>query len=155
MTRPVPPDPAPEHGSNQAPDSAGPDEDLLAEAAETFAILASPVRLHLLWLLARHPSDVTTLAETVGASTALVSQHLAKVRLADLVSARRKGKRQIYLLDDPHIVALVHQALDHHSELQAQAGRVEAQVGGQLRGARRLPRQPIRDPRPDCGDENP
>ena len=78
-----------------------PDEEVLAEAAETFAILASPVRLHLLWLLARQPSDVTTLAEAVGVSTALVSQHLAKLRLADLVSARRKGKRQIYLLDDP------------------------------------------------------
>jgi DNA-binding transcriptional ArsR family regulator len=85
-------------------------------------MLASPVRLQLLWLLARRPADVGTLAEAVGASTAVVSQHLAKLRLADLVSARRKGKRQVYALDDPHIVTLVDQALDHHLQLRL-AGR--------------------------------
>jgi DNA-binding transcriptional ArsR family regulator len=48
----------------------------------------------------------------------MVSQHLAKLRLADLVSARRVGKRQIYVVDDPHVVALVQQALDHHADLR-------------------------------------
>jgi DNA-binding transcriptional ArsR family regulator len=81
-------------------------------------MLASPTRLLLLWLLARGGMDVGSLARAVDGSVAMVSQHLAKLRLADLVSARRVGKRQVYVVDDSHVVALVRQVLDHHAELQ-------------------------------------
>ncbi|MDA8440183.1 MAG: metalloregulator ArsR/SmtB family transcription factor [Propionibacterium sp.] len=106
--------------SDQAepPDTTGPDDELLDEAAETFAILASPVRLQLLWHLARQPHDVSTLADLVDASVPAISQHLAKLRLADLVTANRDGKRQVYSLDDPHIATLVEQAIDHHRQLR-------------------------------------
>jgi len=97
---------------------APPDVDLFHEAAETFSLLASPIRLQLLWLLARGEQDVGSLAEAVGGSIAMVSQHLAKLRLSDLVSARRDGKRQIYVVDDPHVVTLIDQALDHHRDLR-------------------------------------
>ena len=86
------------------------------EAAEIFALLAAPHRVRLLWLLARGEHDVTSLAEQVSASVATVSQHLAKLRLADLVTARREGRRQLYRVDDPHVVALVNQAVDHAAE---------------------------------------
>jgi DNA-binding transcriptional ArsR family regulator len=102
------------------------DGELLAEAAETFAMLSSPIRLHLLWLLAQGSKDVGTLAEAVGASVATVSQHLAKLRLSDLVTARRQGKHQMYAVDDPHVVTLVQQALDHHADLQSRARRLRA-----------------------------
>jgi DNA-binding transcriptional ArsR family regulator len=91
-----------------------PDPDVLHEAAETFAMLASPTRLHLLWLLSHGEYDVGSLAEAVHGSDAMVSQHLAKLRLADLVTARRHGKRQIYVVDDDHVISLIEQALDHH-----------------------------------------
>lgn len=94
------------------------DDWLLQETADTFAMLASPSRVHLLYLLSRGEQDVSTLAEALGASVAMVSQHLAKLRLAGLVTARRDGKRQLYTLDDPHVVALVHQGLDHHDQLR-------------------------------------
>ncbi len=93
-----------------------PDERLLNDAAETFAMLASPTRLHLLWLLARRPYDVGSLAEAVDTSDTAVSQHLAKLRMADLVTKRRKGKRQIYVVDDEHVSFLVDQALEHHAK---------------------------------------
>ena len=105
-------------GSDPPPEPVAPDAVLLGEAAETFTMLASPTRLHLLWLLARGSMDVGSLAQAVNGSVAMVSQHLAKLRLADLVSARRVGKRQIYVVDDPHVVALVQQALDHHADLR-------------------------------------
>jgi DNA-binding transcriptional ArsR family regulator len=92
-----------------------PDAEMLHEAAETFSMLASPTRLHLLWLLSRREHDVGSLADAVQASDALVSQHLSKLRLADLVSARRQGKRQIYVVDDDHVVSLIEQAFDHHA----------------------------------------
>ena len=91
------------------------------DAADTFALLASSQRLHLLWLLARQERDVSTLADLLGASVPLVSQHLAKLRLAGLVSARRVGKRQLYTVDDPHVVSLVNQAIDHHEDLRLRA----------------------------------
>ena len=64
--------------------------------------------------------DVGSLADAVAGSTAMVSQHLAKLRLADVVSAHRDGKRQIYVVDDPHIATLIEQALDHHAQLRDQ-----------------------------------
>lgn len=104
--------------SQAAPAAAVPPaERVLDDAAATFAMLASPIRLHVLWLLSQEPKDVGTLAEAVGSSVATVSQHLAKMKLADLVTSRRDGKRQVYRVDDPHIVTLVYQVLDHHAEL--------------------------------------
>jgi DNA-binding transcriptional ArsR family regulator len=92
--------------------------DLLQDAATTFGMLSAPVRLHILWLLATGERDVTTLADQVGQSVAAVSHHLGKLKLAGLVHARRDGKRQIYLVDDPRVVELVQLALSqsdaHH-----------------------------------------
>jgi DNA-binding transcriptional ArsR family regulator len=56
---------------------------------------------------------VGTLAERTGASMAAVSQHLAKLRLAGVVTARREGRHQIYAVDDPHMLAVVEQIFDH------------------------------------------
>ena len=89
-----------------------------AEAAETFGLLAAPTRVRILWLLANREQDVTSLAEAVDASVAAVSQHLAKLKLADLVTARTEGRRQIYRIEDPHILTLVTQAVEHHAELR-------------------------------------
>lgn len=89
-----------------------------AEAAETFALLATPTRVRLLWLLAQGEHDVGSLAQAVDATVPTVSQHLAKLRLADLVTARADGRRQIYRVEDPHIVRLVEQAVEHHAELR-------------------------------------
>lgn len=89
-----------------------------AVAAEMFGLLATPTRVRLLWELAREEHPVTSLAEITGASVPAVSQHLAKLRLAGLVSARAEGRRQIYRVEDPHIVALVLQAVDHHADLR-------------------------------------
>jgi DNA-binding transcriptional ArsR family regulator len=85
----------------------------LRAAADTFALLSTPTRLHLAWLLARHEYDVGTLAEQTGATVAAVSQHLAKLRIAGLVTARREGRRQIYAVEDPHVLTLVAQIFAH------------------------------------------
>ena len=85
----------------------------LAAAAGTLALLVAPVRLHLLWLATNGEYDVGTLAERVGVSLTTASQHLAKLRLAGLITARREGRRHIYVVDDPHVLTLVDQILDH------------------------------------------
>ncbi|TAM81792.1 MAG: ArsR family transcriptional regulator [Jatrophihabitans sp.] len=94
------------------------------EAADTFALLAAPTRVRLLWLLAQHELDVSSLAEAVDATVPTVSQHLAKLRLADLVTARAEGRRQIYRVEDRHIVELVTQAVHHHAEIRSRGTRL-------------------------------
>ncbi|MEV0800945.1 metalloregulator ArsR/SmtB family transcription factor [Kribbella sp. NPDC050281] len=85
----------------------------LHAAARTLGLLVAPVRLHLVWLATNGEYDVGTLADRAGVSITTASQHLAKLRLAGLISLRREGRRHIYTVDDPHIVALVDQILAH------------------------------------------
>lgn len=85
----------------------------LSSAASTFGLLSSPARLHVMWLAAQGGYDVTTLAERAGINIATMSQHLTKLRLAGLVSARKEGRHHIYTVDDPHIVALLAQIFAH------------------------------------------
>lgn len=103
MTEPTPPTLPPDE----------PTRPQLRSAAATFALLAAPTRLHVVWLLARHEYDVGTLAEQIGTTVAAVSQHLAKLRLAGLVTARRDGRHQIYAVEDPHVLTLVEQIFEH------------------------------------------
>lgn len=85
----------------------------LTAAAETFALLASPVRLHLMWLITHGSYDVSTLATHAGTSIATTSQHLAKLRLAGLITAHRNGRRTLYVAEDPHVITLIGQIFDH------------------------------------------
>ncbi|MEU2233336.1 ArsR/SmtB family transcription factor [Streptomyces vietnamensis] len=85
----------------------------LLAAAGVFALLADATRLHLVWLLARGESDVTALAEAVGAARPAVSQHLAKLRLGGLVESRKEGRRVVYSLPDGHLKRLVVEAISH------------------------------------------
>jgi DNA-binding transcriptional ArsR family regulator len=89
------------------------------QASDTFAQLASPVRVRLLWLLSEQACDVGHLAAQLGVSVATASHHLGRMRLAGLVSARSEGRRQVYSLDDPHVVSLVTEAVDHHADLRS------------------------------------
>ena len=85
----------------------------LDSAASTFALLSNSARLHVLWLAAQDSHDVTALAERTGLGVATMSQHLTKLRLAGLISARREGRRHIYSVDDPHILTLLQQIFAH------------------------------------------
>ncbi|MDT3442595.1 MULTISPECIES: metalloregulator ArsR/SmtB family transcription factor [unclassified Pseudofrankia] len=112
----------PHDRSAQPPSDALP-LDLLQDTAATFGLLSATVRLHIVWLLAAGERDVGTLADEVGQSVATVSHHLAKLRLAGLVRARREGKRQVYLVDDPHVVEIVQRAVRHHDDLRDSPAR--------------------------------
>ena len=57
------------------------------------------------------------LAATVGVARPSVSQHLAKLKLAGLVTMRRDGRRVVYTARGGHVRRLVTevlQAADHH-----------------------------------------
>ncbi|MFI9293083.1 winged helix-turn-helix transcriptional regulator [Streptomyces gardneri] len=83
----------------------------LAAAAEVFALLSDPTRLHLLWLLTHGEADVSALTEACGAARPAVSQHLAKLRLGGLVQSRKDGRRVVYAMPDGHLKRLVVEAI--------------------------------------------
>jgi DNA-binding transcriptional ArsR family regulator len=80
-------------------------------AVTALRMLADGTRLRLLWLLREGEQDVTALAAAVGAARPAVSQHLAKLLLAGLVSSRREGRRVLYRARGGHVRRLVTEAL--------------------------------------------
>ncbi|MET7514723.1 metalloregulator ArsR/SmtB family transcription factor [Streptomyces sp. NPDC005480] len=104
---------SPAHGAHPQ----DPSGEQLAYAADLLGLLADRTRLVLLHTLGKGEADVTTLTEACGAARPAVSQHLAKLRLAGLVTVRKDGRRMIYALLDGHLRRLVSEALnlaDHH-----------------------------------------
>lgn len=97
--------------------------DDFARAAAMFALMGSPVRVQLLWRLAEREHDVTSLADALGVSVATASHHLGRLRLSGLVSHRADGRRQVYSLDDPHLVHLVSDGVDHFADLRRRGRR--------------------------------
>jgi len=94
-----------------------PDDDVVTLAVEVLRILADPTRLRLATRLLAAELSVTELAEVVGRPVPGVSQHLAKMRLAHLVTTRREGTTVRYRIDDEHIRQLVLDTTRHVEHL--------------------------------------
>ncbi|KUN88368.1 ArsR family transcriptional regulator [Streptomyces bungoensis] len=86
-------------------------DEQFAVAADLLALLGDRTRLTLLHVLAAGEADVTTLTGACGAARPAVSQHLARLRLAGLVTTRKEGRRVVYALRDGHLRRLVDEAL--------------------------------------------
>ena len=83
----------------------------------SFALLADPTRVRMLWALRAAELDVASLASVAGCRPTVASQHLTKLRFAGLVEGERQGQRVVYRLRGAHVRALLTEALfhaDHH-----------------------------------------
>jgi DNA-binding transcriptional ArsR family regulator len=89
-----------------------PDATRIDTAVTALRMLADGTRLRLLWLLRDGEQDVSSLAAAVGAARPAVSQHLAKLLLAGLVTTRRDGRRALYAIRGGHVRRLVTEILD-------------------------------------------
>ncbi len=75
-------------------------------------MLADATRVRIILALSNHSElSVNHLADVVGKAPAAVSQHLAKLRLARIVTARQDGTRAFYTLADEHASRLVTEAI--------------------------------------------
>ena len=108
------------------PDLTIPSDEQAHLAAEGFRMLADPTRIKILWALLQGESNVSCLAELVNATPTAVSQHLAKLRLAQLVRGRRDGNFIYYSAADEHVRALLEEALFHAEHTD---GEVDGQPG--------------------------
>jgi DNA-binding transcriptional ArsR family regulator len=100
--------PADTHASDRAEPS---DAEFVQLAVEVFAMLADATRVRIVLALKDGELSVNTLADLVGKSPAAVSQHLAKLRLARIVSTRHEGTRVFYRLENEHTQRLVTDAI--------------------------------------------
>jgi DNA-binding transcriptional ArsR family regulator len=71
-----------------------------------FTVLADPTRRLILERLAKGPQAVTTLASSLPISRPAVSQHLAALKSAGLVSDEAQGARRIYRIDPDGLAAI-------------------------------------------------
>ncbi len=74
-------------------------------------MLADVTRVQTLWALGAGELSVNELAQLLGKPAASMSQHLAKLRLARLVTTRRDGTKMFYKLDNAHVRQLVEDAV--------------------------------------------
>ncbi|WP_236788017.1 metalloregulator ArsR/SmtB family transcription factor [Amycolatopsis sp. GM8] len=118
------------------PDFDMPNDEQVHLAAESFRLLADPTRIKVLWALLQGESSVACLAELAGAAPTAVSQHLAKLRLAGLVTGRREGTFVYYSAADTHVRGLLAQALHHADHVDRD---LPADPGGHPQ--RHLPRE--------------
>jgi ArsR family transcriptional regulator len=96
-----------------------------------FNALADRTRLRLLNLMARQELCVCYFVEVLGAPQPKISRHLAYLRKAGIVSARREGKWMHYRLAipaDSHAAAILQTTLDalrENREIQADFTRLK------------------------------
>ncbi|MCW2540164.1 MAG: HTH-type transcriptional repressor CzrA [Frankiales bacterium] len=90
-----------------------PNDGQVAAAVVSFALLADPTRVRMLWALRDAELDVASLAAIAGCRPTVASQHLSKLRFAGLVEGTRNGQRVVYRLRGGHVRALLSEALFH------------------------------------------
>jgi DNA-binding transcriptional ArsR family regulator len=89
-----------------------PDSQYVDLAVEVFSMLADATRVRIILALrANGELSVNELADSVGKAPAGVSQHLAKLRLARIVTARQEGTRSFYRLANEHASQMVSDAI--------------------------------------------
>lgn len=93
-------------------------DDRVELAVEVFRLLADATRVRLLSALSDGgEQSVNDLAVAVGKRPGAVSQHLAKLRMARLVTTRRNGTQVLYRVANEHVSQLVADALRHSEHL--------------------------------------
>lgn len=111
--------------------------DLVPTVATRFKALADEGRLLLLSALHSGERSVSELVEATGRSQPNVSQHLASLHRAGLVTSRREGNRVFYRIADPYVLRICDAVC---RSLEAQAHREERKVARARRGRPSLER---------------
>jgi DNA-binding transcriptional ArsR family regulator len=80
-------------------------------ASAMLKLTSDPTRLKILWALLHGEHSVNELAEHVGAKPSAVSQHLGKLRMAQIVQVNRKGNKIYYKIDNKYFKIAIDSAL--------------------------------------------
>lgn len=91
------------------------------EASKLLAMLANPQRLRILCVLHEGERSVGALEAVIGLSQSALSQHLAKLRTAGVVSTRRESQTIYYSVADPRAAKLLAVLYDLYCAPQARS----------------------------------
>lgn len=97
--------------ASSRPTAAPPETRVVDHAAAVLRLLADRTRLAILSMLDGTQMSVGAIAESLGRPVPAVSQHLAKLRAAGMVTVQRQGTTSLYGQPDEHLAALVLNAL--------------------------------------------
>jgi DNA-binding transcriptional ArsR family regulator len=125
----------------------GEDNGYIDLAAAIFSLLSDPTRLRIILALKEGELPVGEIADRLCRRQTVISQHLAKMRTGQLVTARHEGTRVFYSLADEHVGALVDQAVyqaehnvdafpEHHRTMAANSAAAKGRDGASPAGAR-------------------
>ncbi|MGJ3509057.1 ArsR/SmtB family transcription factor [Enemella sp. A6] len=93
-------------------DSLGVSPDFVELAAEVLGLLSDPTRIRIVLALRQAEElPVNALAKIVDRKPSGVSQHLARLRMARMVTTRQDGTSVLYRLTDEHAASLVLEAV--------------------------------------------
>jgi DNA-binding transcriptional ArsR family regulator len=82
-------------------------DDIFQKKAELLNIMANAQRLKMLTMLSEGEISVGPLARYLGLSQSALSQHLAKLRAADIVITRRDAQTVYYSLKSDKVVPVL------------------------------------------------
>jgi DNA-binding transcriptional ArsR family regulator len=102
------------HATTQSPVWS---DEVVTLAVEVLRVLADPTRLQLAGLLLEEEKSVSQLATELNKPLPGVSQHLAKLRMARLVTTRRQGTSVLYRVENGHVRQLVIDTIGHVEHL--------------------------------------
>ncbi len=105
-------------GSNHIPQARptartkSPTDKSIQNLVQVFKLLSDETRLRILfYLIEKNELHVTNLCQLLGQSQPAVSHHLALLRVAGIIEARRSGKHNFYSVAIPFFSDLVRQTL--------------------------------------------
>ena len=81
-------------------------DEAIGLVARRFAVLAEPMRLHLLHAMCQGEKSVNELVKLTGGTQANVSRHLQTLTQAHLLARRKAGQQVFYAISDPSIFPL-------------------------------------------------
>ena len=102
------------HASTQPPAWG---DDVVTLAVEVLRVPAASPRLQLAGLLLDEERSVTQLATALDKPVPGISQHLAKMRMARLVTTRKQGTSVLYRVENGHVRQLVVDTIGHVEHL--------------------------------------
>jgi ArsR family transcriptional regulator, virulence genes transcriptional regulator len=77
------------------------------ERSKFLGSMANPQRMKILEMLSQGEITVTELATKVGLSQSALSQHLAILRSADMVTTRREAQTIVYSVTSPNVLKML------------------------------------------------
>lgn len=101
--------------------------------AELFRTLGHPVRVRVLELLQDGPLPVRDLLSAIDVEASNLSQQLAVLRRAGIVTATRDGATVVYVLSTPDVTALMVAARSILAQLLTEQGELLAELRAEAR----------------------